>query len=67
MNADDLIHTPDEAEPRPGNLPLQLTELLGREEALEQLASLLWDTRLLTLCGPGGAGKSRLGLALAEA
>ncbi|HEY3727019.1 MAG TPA: tetratricopeptide repeat protein, partial [Solirubrobacteraceae bacterium] len=47
--------------------PLQLTELLGREEALEQLASLLWDTRLLTLCGPGGAGKSRLGLALAEA
>ncbi len=62
----DLIDTPDDAESRPGNLPLQLTKLVGRDGALAELAPMLWDTRLLTLCGPGGAGKSRLALALAE-
>ncbi len=66
MNAHDLLHTPDEAEPQPGNLPGQLTRLLGREAALQELGPILRGTRLLVLCGPGGAGKSRLGLALAE-
>jgi predicted ATPase/DNA-binding CsgD family transcriptional regulator len=50
-----------------GNLPVQLTKLLGREDTLSELRPLVWRTRLLTLCGPGGAGKSRLGIALAEA
>jgi hypothetical protein len=50
-----------------GNLPVQITPLLGRVSALEELSLLLWRTRLLTLCGPGGAGKSRLAAALAEA
>jgi predicted ATPase/DNA-binding CsgD family transcriptional regulator len=49
-----------------GNLPVQITPLLGREAALEELATLLWGTRLLTLSGPGGVGKSRLAAALAE-
>jgi predicted ATPase/DNA-binding CsgD family transcriptional regulator len=62
----DLIDTTDDAESRPGNLPLHLTKLVGRDGALAELAPMLWDTRLLTLCGPGGAGKSRLALALAE-
>jgi predicted ATPase/DNA-binding CsgD family transcriptional regulator len=65
--ANDLIGSPDDAEARLGNLPVALTDLLGREAALAELASVLWDTRLLALCGPGGAGKSRLALALAEA
>ncbi len=51
----------------PGNLPAQLTGLVGRQGALSELSSLLWRTRLLTLCGPGGAGKSRLTAAVAEA
>lgn len=49
-----------------GNLPFQLTRLIGREKALRELRELVWCSRLLTLCGPGGAGKSRLGLSLAE-
>ncbi len=50
----------------PGNLPPQLTRLIGRRAALSELGSLLWHTRLLTLSGPGGAGKTRLAIALAE-
>ncbi|HET6869429.1 MAG TPA: tetratricopeptide repeat protein [Solirubrobacteraceae bacterium] len=50
-----------------GNLPVQLTRLVGRESALGELRSLVWRTRVLTLCGPGGAGKTRLANALAEA
>lgn len=60
----DLIDEPDSGL---GNLPVQLTRLIGREAALDELRSLIWSTRLLTLAGPGGAGKSRRGAALAEA
>ena len=49
-----------------GNLPVQLTELMGRGQALAELTPLLWRTRLLTLSGPGGVGKSRLAAALAD-
>lgn len=46
------------------NLPLQPTPLLGREAQVETALSLLHheDVRLLTLTGPGGTGKTRLGL-----
>jgi predicted ATPase/DNA-binding CsgD family transcriptional regulator len=50
-----------------GNLPVKLTRLVGRENALAELRSLVWRTRALTLCGPGGAGKTRLAIALADA
>jgi predicted ATPase/DNA-binding CsgD family transcriptional regulator len=50
-----------------GNLPAQLTSLVGRGRELSELSALLAGTRLLTLTGPGGAGKSRLGLAVARA
>jgi predicted ATPase/DNA-binding CsgD family transcriptional regulator len=50
-----------------GNLPVQLTRLVGRDPALAELRSLVWRTRVLTLAGPGGAGKTRLALALADA
>ena len=49
-----------------GNLPAQLTRLVDRQAALSELGSLIWRTRLLTLSGPGGAGKTRLAVALAE-
>ena len=50
-----------------GNLPVQLTRLVGRDAALAELRSLVWRGRVLTLCGPGGAGKTRLAIALADA
>ncbi len=50
---------------RPNNLPTQLTSFVGREVELAAAASLLETTRLLTLTGPGGTGKTRLSLQLA--
>src|SRR5438445_3955182 len=50
------------------NLPIPATPFLGREHELAEVGGLLEDTRLLTLTGPGGTGKTRLGLqAAAEA
>ncbi len=49
----------------PNNLPPQLTSFVGRAE-VESAVSLLDRTRLLTLTGPGGTGKTRLSLALAN-
>lgn len=50
-----------------GTLPSAITRLLGRNAAVDELTAQLSDARLLTLCGPGGIGKTRLALALAEA
>jgi predicted ATPase len=52
--------------PRP--LPVETTSLIGRDEAIDDVARLLErpEVRLVTLTGPGGIGKSRLGLAVGE-
>ena len=50
---------------RPNNLPTQLTSFVGRDAELAEAARLLGTTRLLTLTGPGGTGKTRLSLQLA--
>jgi predicted ATPase len=63
---------PAEAEPNTcrvlHNLPAQTTHFVGRESELESLARLLADPdiRLITVLGPGGIGKTRLALKLAE-
>jgi predicted ATPase/DNA-binding winged helix-turn-helix (wHTH) protein len=48
------------------NLPDQRTRFIGREDALADLGRLLPSTRLLTLSGIGGCGKTRLALRLAQ-
>lgn len=46
----------------PNNLPRLLTSFIGREGELREVAGLLKRTRLLTLTGMGGLGKTRLSL-----
>ena len=46
----------------PNNLPLQLTSFVGREKEIGKVKHLLSQTRLLTLTGSGGTGKTRLSL-----
>jgi predicted ATPase/class 3 adenylate cyclase len=46
----------------PGNLPVQLTEFVGRDAELPAVSKLLADARVVTLIGPGGVGKTRLAL-----
>ncbi|MBW0126643.1 ATP-binding protein [Pseudonocardia oceani] len=49
-----------------GNIPAEVTPLVGRADELFSMGELLGSTRLLTLVGPGGAGKTALSLALAR-
>lgn len=53
-------------EARPNNLPLEVTSFIGRERQIREIAERLLATRLLTLTGPGGTGKTRLALRVAE-
>src|SRR5262245_3965987 len=48
------------------NLPTQLTSFIGRERELEEATKRLENSRLVTLIGPGGTGKTRLSLQVAE-
>ena len=49
----------------PGNLPAEPNSFVGRERDLAELVAILDRGRALTLCGPGGIGKTRLALRLA--
>jgi predicted ATPase/class 3 adenylate cyclase/DNA-binding CsgD family transcriptional regulator len=51
----------------PNNLPVQFTPLIGREQEVAAVQDLLLreDVHLVTLTGPGGTGKTRLGLQVA--
>ncbi len=50
----------------PTNLPTPPTNFVGRDGDVATLSTALAETRLLTLTGPGGTGKTRLGLGLAS-
>jgi hypothetical protein len=50
----------------PTNLPEPISELVGRDDVLGEILSLISTHRLVTLTGPGGIGKTRLALAVAR-
>ena len=52
-------------EATPNNLPTQLTSFIGRDDQVREAKQLLSRSRLLTLTGPGGTGKTRLSLEIA--
>jgi predicted ATPase len=56
-----------DAPERVSGMPLQASSFIGREHELAELKSVLGRTRLLTLAGVGGAGKTRLAIELALA
>src|SRR5690242_15040837 len=64
------IHTAAAAAPSPPsrmtNLPEAVSELIGREAELEEVAALVTEHRLVSLVGAGGIGKTRLGLEVAR-
>ncbi|MCA1668885.1 MAG: tetratricopeptide repeat protein [Thermomicrobia bacterium] len=57
---------PAPAPPLPSGLPAPLTRFIGRERERAEVAALFRATRLVTLTGAGGSGKTRLALAVAE-
>jgi predicted ATPase len=50
----------------PSNLPQETTSLVGREAEIERLAEELQRGRIVTLTGPGGSGKTRLAIGVAQ-
>ena len=63
----DLVHKRDFDTEIPNNLPRNLTSLVGRSEEIDGILDLIVDqnTRLITISGLGGTGKTRLALAVA--
>ena len=57
---------PRSLEAHPTNLPAAATPLVDRADELATLGSLLREASLVTVTGPGGIGKSRLALAVAQ-
>ena len=51
----------------PNNLPRPLTSFVGRERECAEVGALLAERRLVTLCGTGGLGKTRLSIEVARA
>lgn len=49
-------------EARPNNIPIQLTSFIGRDIEIPEIKVLLEKSRLVTLLGPGGTGKTRLSI-----
>jgi len=58
---------PAQAETAPGNLPLVIAPLIGRDAEIARCLALLEQSKLLTITGTGGVGKTRMALALGDA
>ena len=61
-----LPSAPPAAAPVLSNLPAPLNRMIGRDDIVASLAAQLAQRRLLTIVGPGGIGKTRVAVAIAE-
>lgn len=52
--------------PSPSDLPAPLTRMIGRDDIVAMIAGQMANHRLVTIVGPGGIGKTTVGLAVAE-
>ncbi|MGH2740839.1 MAG: ATP-binding protein [Actinomycetota bacterium] len=57
---------PRSLDARPNNLPAQMSSFIGRDDVIREVREALESTRLLTLTGPGGTGKTRLAIEVAH-
>jgi predicted ATPase/DNA-binding winged helix-turn-helix (wHTH) protein len=62
----EMAAAPPEPPDARGNLPVPSSELIGRDAAVRHVAGLVAAHRVVTLTGPGGIGKTRLGLEVAR-
>ncbi|AWN31123.1 BTAD domain-containing putative transcriptional regulator [Streptomyces sp. NEAU-S7GS2] len=66
LRAERPAPAPDAAQVRQSNLPAPLTSFIGRDDDLARVDTLLASGRLVTVLGPGGAGKTRLAVEAAR-
>jgi predicted ATPase/DNA-binding SARP family transcriptional activator len=66
LSHDASLQGPARSTGRGGNLPVALSELVGRKQEVAELRLLLGVHRLVTIVGPGGAGKTRLAIEVAR-
>ena len=57
----------ESAKTPPHNLPLQLTSFFGRDEVVKEIVDLFASTPLVSIVGTGGAGKTRVAVAVGTA
>lgn len=61
-----VVRAVPRAEVAAGNLPVHLSSFVGREAEIDEVRRMLYARRLVTLSGPGGCGKTRLALEVAN-
>ncbi|HEV3401539.1 MAG TPA: BTAD domain-containing putative transcriptional regulator, partial [Acidimicrobiales bacterium] len=66
LRQEETLRGPARASRPPTNLPVRLSSFIGRDSELNRVVSALRDSRLLTLTGPGGAGKTSLAIEAAR-
>jgi transcriptional regulator with XRE-family HTH domain len=66
LTADERAVWDETIKPARAPLPLATSSMVGRASELDAVAALLASERVVTLTGPGGVGKTRLALAVAE-
>jgi predicted ATPase/DNA-binding SARP family transcriptional activator len=66
LREDPALSAPLTASPKATNLPAPLSSLIGRDADLQRVDAVIPRTRLVTLIGPGGVGKTTLAIAAAR-